>query len=762
MSPENLVLTGGSLPPERSPTQIGEARVAFPAMPPPAVSYLIDYWRILLKYRWTIIAFTIIVTTLVSIVSIRMVPQYVAQSLIAIYREGSEGLGLKESKSEEAGDWDSNIDLDTQVKVLQSDTLAMQVIRDLKLDKEPSFAGVSPLDLSDARRQAALLSRFHGALKVTILPRTRVAQIQFTSSNPQLAARVANALSNSYIDQNFKTKFESTTRTSEWLSGQLADLEVKVETSQEKLVQYQKENGILGLDEKQNIVTSKLDDLNKETTQAQADRIAKEAAYKIAQSGNGEYISDGDLLGKLREQQDALQLQLAQATIRLGPVHPKVRELTNQLKQLESSVSTEATRAQLRAKSEYERALSRERMLEDALDAQKREQNQLNESAIDYNLLKRDLDSNRQLYESLLQKLKEAGISASLHSSNIRIIDAALVPAAPSSPNLPRNIALGFIISLAGGMTLALILEKVDNTVTTPEQAEALTGLPSLGFIPVLTPSKVLKHALPSFDLAGTATTLPLKTSTDTPVENRSPAFVAQTKPSSEMAESYRSLRTAILLSGMGKPPKVVMITSSIPQEGKTTTAFNTAIVLAQKGSRVLLIDADLRRPGISKALGLGKREIGLGTVLAGGDKLEDAIFPVPMVKNLWILPAEPLPPHPAELLASEQMHELLMKCRERFDHVLIDTPPVLSVTDAVQLSPWCDAVALVIRAGQTPKNAVRQSSMILGRVGARVLGIIINAVDVHGSDGYYYYYYSAKSKYKYYKTVPSQSPEAS
>lgn len=766
MSPENLIITAGSsLQSERLTHQIDDARVAFSAMdspPVPVINRLVDYWRIVLKYRWTVLAFTLVVTTLVSILSIRMVPQYVAQCLIAIYRESSGDLGLRESKSAEPENWDSSIDLDTQVKVLQSDSLALQVIRDLRLDKEPSFAGASPFDPADPRRQAALLDRFHGALKVTILPRTRVAQIQFESSNPQLAARVANALANSYIDQNFKTKFESTMRTSEWLSKQLADLEVKVETSQEKLVRYQRENGILGLDEKQNIVTSKLDDLNKDSTEAQADRIAKEAAYQIAESGNAEYNSgDHELLGKLREQQDALQLQLAQATTRLGPAHPKVTELTNQLKELESSIDTEVTRVRLRAKSEYQRALNRERMLEAALDAQKREENQLNERAIDYNLLKRDVDSNRQLYESLLQKLKEAGISASLHSSNVRIIDAALVPVVPSSPKIPRNIALGFIISLAGGIMLALILDTLDNTVTTPEQAEALTGLPGLGFIPAFAPVKSRTTPRPSLHTGGTAVTPQRKSRAEKAGEDRSAALVTYTTPSSESAEAYRSLRTAILLSRAGKPPKVLMITSSIPQEGKSTTALNTAIVLAQKGSRVLLIDADMRRPGISKSLGLDKSEIGLGSVLAGGDKLEDAIFSSP-ISNLWLLLAEPLPPHPAELLASEQMGELLVKCRERFDHIIIDTPPVLLFTDAVQLSSLCDAVVLVVRASKTPKNAVRQTSTLLARVGARALGIVINAVDAQGNDGYNYYYYGAKSKYKYDSPGPSQPPKAS
>jgi succinoglycan biosynthesis transport protein ExoP len=751
MTPENLPPHGGLVTVDHSPISIDATRITSPDSYSPHLThpnaYLVDYWRTVLKHRWTIAAFTLIVVTLVTVVSFRMRPQYVATSQIAIYREGSESLSLHGEKPDTWEDWDSNIDLDTQVKVLQSDALAMQVVRGLKLDQNRNFIRPSDSDPTDARREAALLKTFHDGLKVTVLPRTRVVQIQFTNPDPKLAAEIVNALGNVYIEQNFKTKFESTMRTSEWLSRQLADLQIRVETSQEKLVRYQKEKGILGLDEKQNIVTSKLDELNRQLTQSQADRIVKEANHRMAEGGNTEYLAstDGNLLEKLRAQKSDLEVQLAQASTQFGPSYPKVLELSNQIKQVERSIANEVDRIRHRARTDYQAALSRERMLQNALEAQKNEANQLNESAIDYNLLKRDVDSNRQLYEGLLQKLKEAGVTAGLRSSNVRVIDTARVPVSPSKPNIPRNIALGFFIGLFGGLMLAFVLETLDNTVTTPEQVETLSGLPCLGIIP----AHGLSHSrYPALRLAASN------------ADNTPTALIAHGRPKSDMAESYRSLRTSVLLSGLGTPPKVVLVTSAMPQEGKTTTAINTAIVLAQKGGRVLLIDADMRRPGVAKTMQLTPRGIGLSTVLAGGDKLEDAIVPSTLLPNLWILPAEPLPPHPAELLASERMHDLLTECRNRFDHVLVDAPPVLSVTDPVLLSVQCDAVLLVIRAGKTAKHALRRSRETLARVGARILGVVVNAVDIHATDSYYYYYYGSKQGGKYYETAGTGSSQ--
>jgi succinoglycan biosynthesis transport protein ExoP len=389
----------------------------------------------------------------------------------------------------------------------------------------------------------------------------------------------------------------------------------------------------------------------------------------------------------------------------------------------------------------YMAALQRENMLHDALEKQKQEANKLNESAIEYSLLKRDVETNRTLYEGLLEKLKEAGVSAGLKSNNFRIVDSARVPTGPIEPNIPRNLGFAFVLGSMSGIGLAFLLEGLDNTVRTTEQAQMISGLASLGMIPL--GSKNTREG-------ANAKRLVLASS------NEAVELVSQSRPQSQMAESYRALRTSLLLSNLGAPPKVIMVTSALPQEGKSTTSINTAVVLAQKGVRVLLIDADLRRPSIHKTLGMGPRS-GLSNVLTGSTTLEQAITVSPVLANLHILPAGTPPPNPAELLASTNMRDVLEELRAQYDHIVVDTPPTLSVTDAVVLSPRADAIVLVIRSGQTTKQSLRRARDVLTQVNAKVSGVLLNAVDLSSPD--YYYYYEYKGKYShYYKDVEPSS----
>jgi succinoglycan biosynthesis transport protein ExoP len=659
-------------------------------------------------------------------------------------------------------------DLDTEVRILQSDMMALQVIRSLNLDKRPEFGGhadqkqanlvADPLQ-TDSNRTSTLLAGFHGRLHVTLIPNTRIMEIHFTSTDPQLAASAVNTLADTYIKQNYQTKFESTMQASDWLSKQLVDLQMKVETSQEKLVRYQKEHEILGTDEKTNIITEKLDELNKEMTMAESDRMQKEAVYRQTQSNDpvevaAAIVSDSAggntgagsvLLDKLREQQVALRIQVADLSTQLGPSYPKVEQLNNQLKEIDRQLQSETNKAVDHLKGRYLAALQRENMLRDAFEKQKQEANKLNESAIEYSILKRDLDSNRTLYEGLLEKLKEAGVTAGLRSNNFRIIDAARVPTAPSEPNIPRNLSFALVLGVISGLGLAFLLENMDNTVRTPEQATALSALPSLGMIPL--GSKSGKRGPTGQRLALTASKEVVE-------------LVTQVRPQSQMAESYRALRTSLLLSNLGAPPKVIMVTSARPQEGKTTTSINTAIVLAQKGVRVLLVDADLRRPSVHKTLGMGPRS-GLSNVLTGSATLQQTITTSPILPNLFIMPAGTPPPNPAELLASSNMRDLIAELRGMYDHIVIDTPPTLSVTDAVVLSPRADATILVIRSGQTTKQALRRARDILMQVNAHVAGVLLNAVDLTSPDYYYYYEYQGKYGQYYNEDPPGAANDA-
>ncbi len=720
---------------------------------PSQESALREYMRVLIKRKYLVMAVVVGIFLAVAIASLRQTPIYEAVGRIAINKADSNLITFKDSAP--GMDYYEQSDLDTEVRILQSDLMALQVIRQLNLDKRPEFGGHSekqpnlvadPLQV-DSSRTSALLGAFRSNLHVTLIPNTRIIEIHFTSTDPQLAASAVNTLAATYVEQNFKTKFESTMQASDWLSKQLVDLQMKVETSQEKLVRYQKEHEILGMDEKQNITTEKLDELNKEMTTAESDRMQKEAVYRqtqsndpdtiaaaiIADSAGGGNGAGSVLLDKLREEQATLRISVAELSTQFGPSYPKVAQLNSQLKEIDHQLQSETNKAVDHLKGQYLAALQREDMLRVSFEKQKQEANKLNESAIEYSILKRDLDSNRTLYEGLLEKLKEAGVTAGLRSNNFRIIDAARVPTSPSEPNIPRNLSFALVLGVITGLGLAFVLENMDNTVRTPEQAQAISGLPSLGMIPL--GSKSGNNGSSGKRLALTASKEVVET-------------VTQVRPQSQMAESYRALRTSLLLSNLGAPPKVIMVTSARPQEGKTTTSINTAIVLAQKGVRVLLIDADLRRPSVHKTLGMGPRS-GLSNVLTGSATVQQTITISPILPNLFIMPAGTPPPNPAELLASAHMRDLILELRDQYDHIVIDTPPTLSVTDAVVLSPRADATILVIRSGQTTKQALRRSRDILMQVNAHVAGVLLNAVDLTSPD--YYYYYEYQGKYSHY-----------
>lgn len=733
---------------------------------PSTESTATEYLRLLIKRKWVIIGCFATIFSVVAIASLKTTPVYEASGTIAINKPDTT-LNFQGSTTFNLDYYDPS-ELDTEVKILQSDLLALQVVRELNLDRRPEMANQAPpspassLDLSpdplqsDPARASSMIGGLKSNLRVMLSPNTRIIEVHYRSPDPQVAANVVNTLMQTYVENNFKARFESTMQASDWLSKQLVDLQMKVETSQEKLVRYQKEHEILGADEKQNITMEKLDELNKELTAAESERMDKEATYHLVESGDPEAVSSASasgssaednssqsgagLLGMLRGKEAELKIQSADLNTQFGPSYPKLAVLNNQLKEVQSQIQAETKKVVSKIRGQYSAALQRESMLRDALEKQKQEANRLNESAIEYTLLKRDVDTNRQLYEGLLQKLKEAGVSAGLKSNNFRIVDSARPPTSPIEPNIPRNLLFAAVLGLASGIGLALLLEGLDNTVRTTEQAQMISGIASLGMIPL--GSKSAREGPNSKRLV-------IATSKEA-VE-----LVTQVRPQSQMAESYRALRTSLLLSNLGAPPKIIMVTSALPQEGKTTTSINTAVVLAQKGVRVLLIDADLRRPSIHKTLGMGPRS-GLSNVLTGSATLDQAITRSTVLPNLFILPAGTPPPNPAEILASTNMRDVLNELRQQYDHIVIDTPPSLSVTDAVVLSPRADAVVLVIRSAQTTKQALRRSRDVLMQVNAKLVGVLLNAVDLSSPD--YYYYYEYQGKYaRYYREGPSE-----
>jgi polysaccharide biosynthesis transport protein len=669
----------------------------------------------ILRRRAGIIATCVgVAVVLAAAYSLLATKKYEARARIAVNSQNSDALGLEDLNLPIGGD--ATTKLETQVRILQSESLAWEVIGNLRLDQREDFAGKElvsqpgqSLNQINDIRKAKLIKNFAQSAKIQSIPKTQIIELRFRSSNPHLAGDVANKLANAYLERNFRTRFEATMQASEWLSKQLGDLKLKAQDAQERLVRYQKESGIIGVDENNNIVIAKLDELNRKLTEAQAERIVREANYREAAKGSPELLARTDpssVLNVLRSQQAVLNSEYAQLTAKYGSGYPRVIQLKSQIDQVQAAITFEVTKLGQKLQSEYMAASRSEAMLRDALDQQKQDAYKMSEGSIQYAMLKREVESSRDLYEGLVKKLKEAGVVSGLKSTNVDIVDPAGVPVEPVEPRTPLNLTLALLGGLVVGVGMAFIKENMDHTIHTPEDVEAVCQLPSLAVVP--SASKRNKGPLPE----GEQLMLPLSV----------------WRPRSSFAESFRLLRASILLSHAGQPPKVLLITSSSPQEGKTTVSINSAVALAQKGRRVLLIDADLRLPRLHERLGL-EMTAGLTGCLAGASTLDAAVVPLNTM-HFDVLPAGMLPPNPADLLGSEQMKALLDECRQLYDHIIIDSPPTLVVSDPVLLSVVVDSVVLVARCGQTSRHALRRASTLLRSVDAHLAGIVVNDFD--------------------------------
>jgi capsular exopolysaccharide synthesis family protein len=683
-------------------------------------------WRVIRNHWWIIGVFSLIVVALATGASLLMKPKYEAVARVVVVfrgdKEGNGPLGFKEVDNSLIDDPEDRAALDTQIAILKTDDLATQVVKDLHLDSNPMFTG-SPEPVTNME---ALVRSFHSGLNISKIKGTRLIEISFLGRDPQLAADVVNTLVKDYEDQYYRSQVQVSSQVTQFLANELTELQAKVEESQKKLVNYERDNALFGLDDKQNIVTSKLDDLNKDLTAAEADRVQKEVSYRLARSGQPELIANlqaDDLLTKLRTQQADLQNQIAQAAVQLGPANPKMTELQKQLAQVQASIDTEVKRIGTRISYEYQGALGRERILRNALEAQKQAANHVSASAVQGDILRHEFETNRKLYDDLQEKQKEVTITSSLKSSNIWNVDPARAPTRPSEPKVVRNIALSVVLGLFGGVLLAFGLEKLnESTITTLEQAQVISSLPALGAIPMLE--------------AASRNRAPLQLSGNNNGHSN-PALVCLMQPLSLAAESYKAVLTSLLL-GQPTPPGVIMVTSAMPQEGKTTVSTNLAILLARLRRRVLLVDADLRRPRVHLALRLNANT-GLASLLRNSAPLQEKIIACTNVPNLFVLPTGPVTlPEDTELLVSN-FKELLQDWRGQFDHIIIDTPPVLPVADTVRMSVEADSVILVMRAGQTARDAFLRAQDLLRTVSARLAGFVLNGVQINSSEFRYY-----------------------
>ncbi|MFO7963168.1 MAG: polysaccharide biosynthesis tyrosine autokinase [Desulfobacterales bacterium] len=727
-----------------------------------------DYMRIILKRRWTVIAFFAVVVFTVAVYTFSATPIFQATSRIVIEKENPNLVSIQEVMAVDATGTDY---YQTQYKIIESRNVAREVIRRLDLENSPEFfpepkkhfiadikrslsetvsqarGWIASLVRSDdapsAKEktgenagEAALVSAFLSRVSVNPIRNSRLVDVSVEAKNPIMAAEMANALVSSYISRNLETKLEATKDAVKWLSERIAEERKKVEDAERALLQYKQTNEIITdfSSDAEKITAEKLASLNQQVVDAESLRVEAETRYLQALSLENtpnmidsipEVLSN-DIIKEIKKMEVALYNRMSELSKKYGKNHPAMVAIESELADLRKRKAAEARQVINSLKNEYKLALAREESLKKALEGQKAETLEMNEKAIQFGVLQRQAESARNMYELLVKRFKETSLTEEMKTGNIRVIDKAEVPRGPIKPKKKLNILLAVVIGLAGGVGLAFFLEYLDNTIKFPDEIKQFLQIPYLGHIPAYLMSRSGGGPTPEKDL------------------------VVLDAPKSSVAESFRGIRTGIILSSPDTAPKVLMVTSAGPTEGKTFTAANLAVVMAGAGSRVLLMDCDMRRPRLHKVFDI-QRNTGISGIISGGCDIKDAIV-AGKVENLDILTSGPLPPNPAELLGSKKMAELMAAVKSDYDRVIIDTPPVSAVTDSVVLSAMADAVALVVRTNETPRQLVKNGVEQLKSVNANIIGAVLNGVNP-GRDSYYYYQYY----YYYYGDGPKR-----
>lgn len=662
-------------------------------------------------------------------------PIYTSTASLEIDPNRSSSLGLGDLVSGKiAGD--DNSHTQTEVQILQSDTVALQAVTLLDGKYHNVVTKNGRLSLADFSKlsphdREALIGIVHSGLRVVIVPNTNIIQISFTSRSAQYSADVANAVMDAYVEHDFRSRYESASHVSDWLSKQMEDIRERAQGAQKQLADFQRKNNILGANENDNIITEKLRQINDQLTAAETDRIVKEAHMKVAQTGDPQLVATvapSTTLTLLLTQEAQLQSEAATMSAKFGGSYPKLKEIKEQQAKVQANIVAEDKNIEKRIEEDYRASKKTEDLLRNTFEQQKSKAFELNQNASQFAILKHEVESSQDLYDTLQLKLKEAGVTAGLNF-DLTVIDRAAAPVRPTAPRPVFSIFLGVLVGLLGGFAGAFAVESLDDTVMGTDETEALSQLPVLTAIPEFKFIKSLRKSSNN----GAASN-----------GNRTDASHVETliSPRSLVSEGYRTLHNSIVFSSVDQPPQLLVFTSALPQDGKSTTCLNYATVLAQKGARVLLVDADLRRPSLARRLGVSGAE-GLGSVLLHQKDADFALQPIEQLSNFYFLPAGPVPTAPADALASNWMKDIMKSWIKNYDHVIIDTPPILSVSDSLALAREADGVVLVVRAGRTPKKALLRSRDLLLRMQARILGVVLNAVDM-GVGGSYYNYSNA------------------
>jgi capsular exopolysaccharide synthesis family protein len=724
--------------------------------------------RILSKNMRFAVFFFVAMTAAVTIVAFKIQDYY--QSTARLEIEPPSG-GIRTLPEIEDSRLPDNEDyLETQAQILQSDALAVSVIRMLHLDRNPEFVSEreqsrygnaqSPTkpngtegsgDTAFMREQFDLANRTplesvalgklqHG-ISVMPMRNSRLIEVSFTGKDPALSQLITNTLVTQFIEQTFRNRYTTTMQASGWLSSQLDDLRRKVEASNQSVADYQKKYNLVDTDEHDNPFLAYMAEVNHQLSDAQADRIEGEAYVRMIDTGQGDTVPavrDDQLYQNLMSHLADVRAQLAQVRTTYGDESSNVKKLEGETQEFATQVEAERTRMSNRVRNSLTVARDREHMILEEREKLTAQMGDANSHQVAYRLLKNEAAANVELYNTLQSRLKEAGIYAGLRSSDVQIVDLAGMPRSPAGPRRQLIIAIGAMVSGLLALVFTFVRDSFDNTVRTPDDTMEWTGLPSLAIFPrIETGATQRSGRLPSAAYAA----LPGSSS------DASTSKVLDLHWNSlhaAAAEAVNDLRTALQFSKPGAPPRTILITSSMPGEGKTTIAINLAKVYAQSG-RVCLIEGDLREPMLAKVFGL-RTNVGLTHVLTGAVPLDSALSTAPGFPDLAILPAGPFSPNPADLIASDQMLELMTTLKNSFDYVVIDSPPIIPLSDARVLATFVDVVVVVSCYGLTTRRAATRCLQLLDEVHAPVVGCVLNRMDLGSADYHYYNYgYSRK-----------------
>jgi succinoglycan biosynthesis transport protein ExoP len=703
-------------------------------------------WWAIRKRIWLVLTTFFVVLTPVAIWVLWQKPIYRAHALLEIQKESRD---IMTAQDLFAPDVVSDAYLETQYKILESDSLVGRVTDQLGLDHVPEFV---PSSWRPWRRQKTgsagrqrTLALVRDRLEVTPVRRSRLVEISFDSQDPELAARVVNTLASDYIDQANEARLEASQKASQSLSRQLADVKAKLEESETALHTFARTNNLVFLEtgggNKENLVDERIRQLQEELTKAQATRIEKESLSNLVQPGDNASLPgvfESKPIQALTVQLADLERQLAQLTTTFTPDYPKAQQLQNQINAIQTALSRERKHAAEQITNQYVAALKWEQLARHELEQQQQRAYGNAKQFADYDRLKREVDTNQNLYAGLLQNLKEAGFSLGLNASAIRVVDPARPPQVPASPKVALNLALASALGLVLGVGLAFLTESVDETFKSPEEIEGFLGSTLLASVPCMSSPKGRNSLLPLFErdpLLGQARINEMRRTITLFSPSTRPSK-SETSEQAALFEAFSCLGTSLLLSAASHPLISILIASAEPGEGKTTVAINLSRVLAELGRRVLLIDMDLRNPSIQKVFNIGSPP-GLVMYLTGKNDWR-SIVQATAVRGLDVLLCGLAPPNPAKLLTCGLTQKLMAETSKDYDFVIIDSSPLLRVPDGRILASMVDGVILV-NSGTTPRDLAQRAKTSVSRTGAKIVGVVLNKFN-STNDRYYGY----------------------